>query len=116
MIKLDKIREIKIFRCFTIVKAGLWCPRGDYGSCNLCISAWRHSKTVVSGELPHTEYSLLAELRRLISELGEFEMARIQKAELSERRGPCRESSPEICLGAPEKFCCSVRGHPTRLG
>lgn len=25
MIKLAKIREIKIFRCFTIVKAGLWC-------------------------------------------------------------------------------------------
>lgn len=32
MIKLDKIGELRRFRCYAAVQAGLWFPRGDRGS------------------------------------------------------------------------------------
>lgn len=85
MIKLDKIGEINIVRCFTIVEGGLLFPVGDCGSCNHCILAWRHFHTVVSGEAPYVEDRHLVELRRQIPEFGELEMPEFRR--LNDQRG-----------------------------
>lgn len=70
-----------IFRCYAIVRVGLWFPRGYYESYNHLVFLLRGISSLVSGRLPQAEYSHLAELKRQIAEFGEIGMAKYQKAE-----------------------------------
>lgn len=94
VIKPDKIGELHIFRCYTIVKVGLWFPRGGCGSCSYSVFLLGGiSKRCFQRTFPMQSAVILLNWGDMIPEFGEVEKARIQKAEYQIREGFAEKSA-----------------------